>query len=111
MNSLNRKKTKLFTIHFSTAGMVSILIFVGSLLFLAAGLAIAFRTYGHGDATIAALGFLAFFLNILGLIFPIRDARKRAKEEGMPVLSKVAIGLNLAGIAGIITIYVMGIII
>ena len=84
--------------------MVSILIFIGSLLFLAAALAIAFRTYVHGDTTIAALGFMAFFLNILGLMFPIKDAKRRTKEEGMPLLSKVAIVLNLIGMAGIMGI-------
>lgn len=108
---MSKKKTKLFKINFSAAGMVSILIFIGSLLFLAAALAIAFRTYGHGDMTIAALGFLAFFLNILGLIFPIKDARRRTKEEGVPLLSKVAIILNVIGIVGIIAIYVIGVVI
>lgn len=108
---MSRKKTKLFKINFSTAGMISIMIFIGSLLILAAALIIAFRTYGHGDATIAALGFLAFFVNILGLMIPVRDRRRRSREEGMPLLSKVAIAFNVVGMLGIAAIYVVGIVV
>ena len=108
---MNRKRTKLFKINFSTAGVVSILIFIGSLLVVAAALVIAFRTYGHGDMTIAALGFLAFFLDIFGLIVAVRDGKSRAREEGIPLLSKIAIGLNIVGIVGLIAVYVIGIVV
>ncbi len=108
---MNRKKTKLFKINFSTAGMISILIFIASLLLTAAALVIAFRTYGHGDMIIAALGFLALFLEILGIIIPVRDRKKRPKEEGLALLSKIAIILNSLGIAGLAAIYIIGIVV
>ena len=108
---MSKKKTKLFKIKFSRAGMISILIFLGAVLFLLAAFMIAFRTYGHGDTTVAALGFLALFLSILGLILPIRDGRLRAKEESFPLLSKVAVVLNTLAILGILAIYIIGIVI
>ncbi len=108
---MNRKRTKLFKINFSTAGMISVLIFAGSLLFLLAALAIAFRTYGHGDATIGALGFLAFFLNVIGILLPVRDKKRRSGDEGFPLLSKIAVILNSICLAGLVGIYIMGIVI
>lgn len=105
-----RKKTKLFKINFSAAGMVSLLILFGALLLLFAALFIAFRTYGHGDATIGALGFLAFFLNILGIMMPVRDHKMHGAEGGFPMLSRVAVILNALCMAGIVAVYVMGII-
>ena len=61
--------------------------------------------------TIAALGFLAFFLDIFGLIVAVRDGKSRAREDGVPLLSKIAIGLNIVGIVGLIAVYVIGIVV
>ena len=108
---MNRKRTKLFKINFSTAGMISVLIFAASLLLVAAALVVAFCTYGHGDITIAALGFLAFFLELWGIVIPVRDRKKRPKEEGLALLSKIAIILNALGMAGLAAVYVVGIIV
>jgi hypothetical protein len=108
---LSGKRRKLLRDKFSTAGMASVLIFVGSLLILLAAFWIAFRTYGHGDTNIAALGFLALFFNILGIFLPLHDMKRRGKEEGIPVLSKVAIILNVLVICGIFGIYILGIVV
>ncbi|MCI9068887.1 MAG: hypothetical protein HFI65_09575 [Lachnospiraceae bacterium] len=107
---MNRKRMKLFRMKFSAAGMASVLIFVGSLLILLAAFWIAFRTYGHGDADIAALGFLALFFNILGIFLPLHDMKRRGNEEGVPVLSRVAVILNVLVIVGILGIYILGIV-
>ena len=109
-DSLSKKKTKLFKINFSAAGMVSLMIFAASLLMIATALIIAFRSYGHGDNVIGGLGFLAFFLQIFGLILPIQDKKKRPKEEEMPLLSKISIGCNAVGMAGLTAVYVLGIV-
>ena len=53
---MSKKKTKLFKINFSAAGMVSLMIFAASLLMIATALIIAFRSYGHGDNVIGGLG-------------------------------------------------------
>lgn len=91
--------------------MASVMIFVGSVLTLLAAFWIAFRTYGHGDTNIAALGFLALLFNILGIFLPIHDMKRRGSEEGVPVLSKVAIILNVLAICGILGIYILGIVV
>lgn len=106
---MNRKRMKLFRMKFSAAGMASVLIFVGSVLILLAAFWIAFRSYGHGESNIAALGFLALFFNILGIFLPLHDMKRRGNEEGIPVLSRVAIILNALVIAGIFGIYILGI--
>ncbi|MCI9486658.1 MAG: hypothetical protein HFI64_06700 [Lachnospiraceae bacterium] len=108
---MNGKRMKLLRMKFSAAGMASVLIFVGSLLILLAAFWIAFRTYGHGNADIAALGFLALFFNILGIFLPLHDMKRRGSEEGIPVLSRVAIILNVLVICGILGIYILGIVV
>ena len=107
---MSKNKKKLFKIQFSAAGMVSLMIFAASLLMIATALIIAFRSYGHGDNVIGGLGFLAFFLQIFGLILPIQDKKKRPKEEEMPLLSKISIGCNAVGMAGLTAVYVLGIV-
>ena len=59
---------------------------------------------------IGFLGFLAFFLNILGIMMPVRDHKMHGAEGGFPMLSRVAVILNALCMAGIIAVYVMGII-
>ncbi|MCI8551311.1 MAG: hypothetical protein HFI68_12140 [Lachnospiraceae bacterium] len=105
---MNRKRMKLFRMKFSMAGMVSILICVASLLILVAAFWIAFRTYGHGGGNIAALGFLALFFNIIGVVIPVYDMHRRGSEESFPVLSKIAVALNVLTIGGILAIYIWG---
>lgn len=108
--TLSGKRRKLLRDKFSTAGMASLLIFVGSLFILSAAFWIAFRSYGHGDTNIAALGFLALFFNILGIFLPLHDMKRRGKEEGIPVLSKVAVILNVLVIGGLLGIYILGLV-
>lgn len=107
---MSRKRMKLFRVKYSSSGMASVLIFVGSLLTLSAAFWIAFRTYGHGDEGIAALGFLALFFNLLGIFLPIYDMKRRGNEEGVPVLSKAAIFLNTLAVCGIAGIYILGLV-
>lgn len=89
-------------------GVISILLFTGAALFVAAALASAFMTYGHGDTMIGALGLLAFFLNILGIMIPVSDARKKE----VIIFTRTArsgIFLNSAMLVILLIIYIAGI--